>query len=109
MREKKAEALIEFHCTKPKGVMIQSRDSLLYDKAAFEELIGAIEALQATYTKRDLIPRRIAACLANLPQEISWTAARAQREGEEEAFRRFQEASSRIWTATSRALWREPD
>ena len=105
MREKKAEAIVEFHCTKPLGVMIRSRDSLLYDEAAFDELIAAIEALAKPYKRRAHIPRRIAACLAGLSQEINWTATRAEDEGDEDAARRFREASSRVWDAISRALW----
>ena len=107
MREATAEALIEFHCTKPEGVMISARDSLLFDEAAFDELIGAIRALEEPYKRRTSIPRRVAACLCGLSEEIHWIGKRSALEGEEEAARGFDEAASSVGRAISRALWRD--
>ena len=106
MTRDQAERNIAFHCCDPKGVMIQARNSLRFDEKGFASFLAAVVALEALYSDDAMIPRRIAACLAGLSEEIRARGESAALEGDTVSSKAFVDISSRFSDAISRALWR---
>lgn len=105
MNRMRAEELLDFHCSDPKGVMIRARGSLVFEERAFQELVAAIRALEEPYGSVSVIPRRVAACLADLPAEVRALGAMAETAGDLSSARSFAAVSSQISDAISKALW----
>lgn len=108
MNRSQAEKLVDYHCSDPKGAMIVARGSLVCDDQAFDELLAAIAALEPAYRNETLIPKRVAACLMSLPEEIRGVGNLARDHSEVDA-RKFWKMASKVSDAISKAVWPNTD